>query len=93
MLKELFYIVLRNPPSILLSLLPAPQQACLSLSEADAMRLIYGEDAPLSDSLEKERVDSDDEEEEEDSDDEQSEEEEFFEVESDGSSDEGSEED
>lgn len=45
-IKEMLYILLGNPPSIILSLLPAPQQACLSLSDEDALRLIYGNDAP-----------------------------------------------
>lgn len=47
MLKETFYLVLRNPPGIILSLLPAPQQAMLALSDDEAMRLIYGDDAPV----------------------------------------------
>lgn len=46
--KEMLYIALRNPPAIILSLLPAPQQAMLALSDDDAMRLIYGEDAPVA---------------------------------------------
>jgi hypothetical protein len=44
--KELLYAVLRNPPAVVLSLLPAPQQAMMSLSDEDAMRMIYGDDAP-----------------------------------------------
>jgi hypothetical protein len=44
--KELLYTVLRNPPAVVLSLLPAPQQAMMSLSDEDAMRMIYGVDAP-----------------------------------------------
>lgn len=47
--RELIYIVLRNPPGIILSLLPAPQQAMLSCSDDEAMRLIYGNDAPQMD--------------------------------------------
>lgn len=48
MWKELLYLLLRNPPGIVLSLLPAPQQAMLALSDDEAMRLIYGEDAPVA---------------------------------------------
>ena len=42
--KQFLYVVLRNPPSLVLSLLPAPQQAMLSLSDDDAMQLIYGDE-------------------------------------------------
>jgi hypothetical protein len=70
--KELFYVLLRNPPSIVLSLLPAPQQAMLSLSDEDAMRMVYGEDAPVSEEQgtvvveeKQEEQNSDDEDEEE----------------------------
>ena len=48
MWKELLYLLLRNPPGIVLSLLPAPQQAMLALSDDEAMRLIYGDDAPVA---------------------------------------------
>ena len=44
--KELLYTVMRNPPAFVLSLLPAPQQAMMALSDEEAMRMIYGEDAP-----------------------------------------------
>ena len=43
-IKQLFY-VLGHPPGILLSLLPAPQQAIMSLDYNAAMRDLYGEDS------------------------------------------------
>lgn len=46
--KEVLYFLLRNPPGIVLSLLPAPQQAMLALKDEDAMRMIYGDDAPAA---------------------------------------------
>lgn len=59
--KEMLYILLGDPPSIILSLLPAPQQACLSLSDEDALRLIYGNDAPARKvEFEREEVEDDD---------------------------------
>jgi hypothetical protein len=72
-LKEALYILLRNPPGIFLSLLPAPQQACLSLSQSDAMSLIYGKDASNDDmdlkgAIEDEEENDETEEEPEDSD-------------------------
>jgi hypothetical protein len=42
-LRQLLYFVLYNPPAIVLSLLPAPQQAILSLNISDAMKRIYDE--------------------------------------------------
>jgi hypothetical protein len=42
-LRQLLYFVLYNPPAIVLSLLPAPQQAILSLNISDAMKQIYDE--------------------------------------------------
>ena len=42
-IRQLLYTVLYNPPSIVLSLLPAPQQGILSLNMSDAMKRIYGE--------------------------------------------------
>lgn len=45
-LRELVYILLRGEPSFVISLLPAPQQACLTLTDSEGMRLIYGQDAP-----------------------------------------------
>ena len=42
-IKQLFYAI-GEPPGILLSLLPAPQQAIMSLDYASAMRGLYGED-------------------------------------------------
>ena len=42
-LRQLLFTVLYHPPSIVLSLLPAPQQAILSLNMADAMKRIYSE--------------------------------------------------
>jgi hypothetical protein len=41
-LRQLLYTLGTNPPSILLSLLPAPQQCILSLSEREALESIYG---------------------------------------------------
>lgn len=41
-LRQALYAILGQPPSILLSLLPAPQQALLSLDVDEAMRTIYG---------------------------------------------------
>ncbi|KAL7482393.1 hypothetical protein ACHAW6_008060 [Cyclotella cf. meneghiniana] len=42
-IKQLFYAI-GEPPGILLSLLPAPQQAIVSLDYANAIRGLYGED-------------------------------------------------
>jgi DUF2407 ubiquitin-like domain len=42
-IRQVLYTVLYNPPSIVLSLLPAPQQAILSLNMSDAMKRIFGE--------------------------------------------------
>jgi hypothetical protein len=41
-LKQLLYAFLDQPPGIFLSLLPAPQQAILSLRVGDAMQAVYG---------------------------------------------------
>ena len=41
-IKQLFYTI-GEPPGILLSLLPAPQQAIMSCHYDDAMRFVYGE--------------------------------------------------
>ncbi|KAL9178398.1 hypothetical protein ACHAXT_000045 [Thalassiosira profunda] len=43
-MKQLFYTI-GEPPGILLSLLPAPQQAIMSLDYGEAMRKLYGEKA------------------------------------------------
>ena len=40
--KQLLYTLLDQPPGILLSLMPAPQQAILSLNMGQAMSTIYG---------------------------------------------------
>ena len=42
-MKQLFYTV-GNPPAILLSLLPAPQQAIMSLNYDAAMTDLYGKE-------------------------------------------------
>lgn len=67
--KEVLYLALRNPPSIILSLLPAPQQAMLALSDEDALRMVYGDDAPIEETDEEIVADDDDEEEEQDEED------------------------
>lgn len=41
-MKQLLYAFLDQPPAILLSLLPAPQQAILSLRMGEAMEIVYG---------------------------------------------------
>jgi hypothetical protein len=41
-LRQFLYAVLDHPPSVFLSLLPAPQQAILSLDERSAMQTLYG---------------------------------------------------
>jgi hypothetical protein len=43
MLKQVFY-AMAHPPSIFLSLLPAPQQAILSFRESRARKALYGID-------------------------------------------------
>lgn len=42
-IKQAFYAI-GEPPGILLSLLPAPQQAIMSLNYINAMKGLYGED-------------------------------------------------
>lgn len=42
-IRQFVYALADHPPSILLSLLPAPQQAILSLDVRDAMSTIYGD--------------------------------------------------
>lgn len=42
-MKQLFYTV-GKPPAILLSLLPAPQQAIMSLNYGEAMADLYGKE-------------------------------------------------
>lgn len=66
LLKQLVYTLLTNEPGFVLSLLPAPQQACLSLSYGDAMRLIYGAD--YSDTSSEEEAAGDELDDEEDDD-------------------------
>lgn len=41
-MKQLLYAFFDQPPGIFLSLLPAPQQAILSLRVGDAMQVVYG---------------------------------------------------
>jgi hypothetical protein len=41
MLKQVFY-AMAHPPGILLSLLPAPQQAILSFRESESLKALYG---------------------------------------------------
>jgi hypothetical protein len=48
--KQLLYAVLNDPPSIFLSLLPAPQQMILSMDVAAAMKTMYGHYLVPSDS-------------------------------------------
>lgn len=43
LLRQAMYAVLDHPPSILLSLLPAPQQSILSLDFKKAMETVYGQ--------------------------------------------------
>lgn len=43
-MAECMYILLKDPPAFILSLLPAPQQVMLNLSDKECMKLIYGED-------------------------------------------------
>ena len=47
-LRTLLYALFLHPPSIILSLLPAPQQAILSLNVQTAMRNVYGQYLPGS---------------------------------------------
>ena len=63
-LKQAFYAC-HHPPGILLSLLPAPQQAILSFDVSKAYQDLYGREI-----VEKNDEDDDEEEEEEDVDDE-----------------------
>ena len=42
-IKQVLYAILDHPPSILLSLLPAPQQAILSLHMVKSMKTLYGD--------------------------------------------------
>jgi len=49
-LRQAIYTVLDHPPSIFLSLLPAPQQAILSLNVDKAMQTVYGEHVLVADS-------------------------------------------
>ncbi|KAL7476607.1 hypothetical protein ACHAW6_002454 [Cyclotella cf. meneghiniana] len=76
-IKQLFYAI-GEPPGILLSLLPAPQQAIMSLNYANAMRGLYGEDVVRGESwyedvemggeVEEEQADVSDEDEEDEGD-------------------------
>lgn len=62
-IKQVFYAI-GEPPGILLSLLPAPQQAIMSLNYASAMEKLYGEDIVKGEIwYEDTGVESDDEEE------------------------------
>ena len=53
---------MRNPPGILLSLLPAPQQKIMDLNFESAMEEIYGSSSPrsLTDDIVDDEVDSED---------------------------------
>ncbi|KAL3795667.1 hypothetical protein HJC23_002074 [Cyclotella cryptica] len=65
-IKQLFYAI-GEPPGILLSLLPAPQQVIMSLDYAGVMRGLYGEDVVKGESwYEDAEIQSEDEEEEHD---------------------------
>jgi len=57
-LKQVFYTI-GEPPSILLSLLPAPQQAIMSLKYGAVMKGLYGEKVleEYSDGIDKEWLD------------------------------------
>ena len=56
-LKQVFYTI-GDPPSILLSLLPAPQQAIMSLKYGAVMKGLYGEKVlEDSDGIDKEWLD------------------------------------
>ena len=57
--KQLFYALLDHPPSIFLSLLPAPQQAILDMNYLNSMRALYGDDIPETRGLEQEKVEND----------------------------------
>jgi len=57
-LKEMMYFILCNPPGILLSLLPAPQQAILSLNKNAVMKSVYGDDVVIEDEAGDEGDDS-----------------------------------
>jgi hypothetical protein len=45
-LKQLFYAI-GEPPGILLSLLPAPQQAIMSCKYDSALKSVYGDDVKV----------------------------------------------
>ena len=75
LLRQMAYAVLDHPPSILLSLLPAPQQTILSLNVNEAIDAIYGEHIVGSTSIREEEETEDDVESLEDFDDEEEEEE------------------
>ena len=49
MIKQVVYALLDHPPGILLSLLPAPQQAILSMDYAKSMKAVYGDYAIIED--------------------------------------------
>ena len=53
-LKQFLYALTDHPPGILLSLLPAPRQAILSLDVREAMKTVYGDYAVLDKSEEPE---------------------------------------
>jgi hypothetical protein len=63
-LKQIFY-ALHEPPSIFLSLLPAPQQVILSFQQSQARIALYGIDndkvEPSDDNVSEEEEEEDDE--------------------------------
>ncbi len=58
-IKQLFYTI-GEPPGILLSLLPAPQQAIMSCDYDEAMRTIYGNQIGEHNDLIKKEIVEDD---------------------------------
>jgi hypothetical protein len=57
-IKQAFY-ALGEPPGILLSLLPAPQQAIMSLDYVGAMKGLYGEDVIKGETWYQDAIESD----------------------------------
>lgn len=57
-IKQLFYTI-GEPPGILLSLLPAPQQAIMSCHYDDALKMVYGEGIGACNELENGDIDED----------------------------------
>ena len=59
-IKQLLYTILDHPPGIVLSLLPAPQQAILNMNYAESMKLLYGNFSDETRTVKKGHVDDDD---------------------------------